>query len=247
MTDLLTLQHLLKELKLGGMANTLQRILRKAEQQGLSIQDVLHDLLIEEKKHKQERSMHYRINQAKLPFTWTLETFPFHQKPSINKTQIMTLAGLEFVQRGDNIVFIGEPGTGKTGLALSLLRKALIAGYRGKFYKVQDLLDELYATLADRSSSKLLKRLCNFDLLLLDELGYLTLNEQQMNMFFKLMDERYTAGKSSIITTNLDYEKWYDILEPKSMVDALLDRLKHNCITIAIEKGTLRRPKYPTE
>ncbi|MFO7803127.1 MAG: ATP-binding protein, partial [Desulfovermiculus sp.] len=151
MTDLLTLHHLLKELKLQGMANALERILKKAEKQGLSIQETMHDLLIEEKKHKQERSMHYRIHQAKLPFAWTLETFPFRQKPSINKTQIMTLAGLEFVQRGDNIVFIGEPGTGKTGLALSLLRKALVQGYRGKFYKVQDLLDELYASLADRT------------------------------------------------------------------------------------------------
>ena len=246
MTDL-RLHHLLKELKLQGMANALERILKRAQQQGLSIQETLHDLLIEEKKHKQERSMHYRINQAKLPFAWTLKTFPFREKPSINKTQIMTLAGLEFVQRGDNIVFIGEPGTGKTGLALSLLQKALVQGYRGKFYKVQDLLDELYASLADRTSSRLFKRLCNLDLLLLDELGYLTLNTQQMNMFFKLLDERYTAGKSSIITTNLKYEKWYDTLKPKTMVDALLDRLRHNCITISIEGDTLRQPKYPVE
>ena len=81
----------------------------------------------------------------------------------------------------------------------------------------------------------------------LDELGYLTLNTQQMNMFFKLLDERYTIGKSSIITTNLTYEKWYDILKPKAMVDALLDRLRHNCITISIEGETLRKPKYPVE
>ena len=247
MTDLLHIHHLLKELKLQGMTNALERILKKAEKQGLSIQEVLHDLLIEEKKHKQERSMHYRINQAKLPFAWTLETFPFHKKPSINKTQIMTLAGLEFVQRGENIVFIGGTGNGKTGLALGLLRKALVQGYRGKFYKVQDLLDELYASLADRTSSRLFKRLCNLDLLLLDELGYLTLNTQQMNMFFKLLDERYTSAKSSIITTNLKYEKWYDILKPKSMVDALLDRLMHNCVTISIEGDTLRQPKYPVE
>ncbi len=242
MTNILNLQYLLKELRLKGMEMALEQELSKAEKKGLSIQEFLYELLLEEKKHKQEQSLHYRLLKAKLPFDWTLETFPFHRQPKIDKTRIMTLAGLEFIQRGDNVIFIGETGTGKTGLAISLLRKALVEGYRGKFYKVQDLLDELYASLADRSSSKLLKRLCNLDLILLDELGYLTLNQQQMNMFFKLMDERYTAGKSSLITTNLQYEKWYDILRPKSMVDALLDRLKHRCVTIDIQGDTLRRP-----
>ena len=242
MTDLLTLQRLLQELRLKGMESALERVLIKAEQQGLSMQEALYELLLEERRHRQERSLHYRMNQAKLPFDWTLESFPFPRQPSIDKGRVMTLSGLSFVQRGDNIVLIGEPGTGKTGLAIGLMRKALIQGYRGRFYKVQELLDEVYASLADRSNSRLLKRLSNFDVLLLDELGYLTLNQEQMNMFFRLMDERYTRGKATIITTNLVYEKWYDILEPKSMVDALLDRLQHRCVTINIEGESLRRP-----
>jgi len=243
MTDIMTLQNLLSELRLKGMQMALETLLEKANKQGISIQEFLHEMLLQEKKFKQERSIQYRINQAKLPFEWSLDTFPFHLKPSINKTQIMTLSGLEFVERGDNIVFIGEPGTGKTGLSIGLIRKALLEGYRGRFYKVQDLLDELFASLVDRSTSKLLKKLTNLDVIIMDELGYLTLNQEQMNMFFKLMDERYNKSKSTIITTNLTYEKWYDILKPKSMVDALLDRLLHNCITINIENGSLRRPQ----
>jgi len=242
MTDLPTLQRLLQELRLKGMDSALERVLIQAEQQGLSIQEILYELLLEERRHRQERSLSYRISQAKLPYDWTLESFPFPRQPSLDKSWIMTLSGLSFIQRGDNIVLIGEPGTGKTGLAIGLMRKALVQGYRGRFYKVQDLLDELYASLADRSNSRLLKRLSNFDVLLLDELGYLTLNQEQMNMFFRLMDERYTKGKATMITTNLVYDKWYDILKPKSMVDALLDRLKHRCVTITIKGESLRRP-----
>jgi DNA replication protein DnaC len=82
--------------------------------------------------------------------------------------------------------------------------------------------------------------LCRFDILLLDELGYLTLNKEQMNTFFKLMKERYEAGKSTIITTNLEPDDWYDLLQPKDMVDALLDRLYHRCVVIKIDGPSLR-------
>ena len=234
---------LLEELKFKGMAQSLDKQLAQAQKQGSSVQKILYQLLVEESRFRQERSLKYRIKNAKLPFDWTLNTFPFEQKPEINKTQIMTLSGLDFVQQGTNIVFIGKTGTGKTGLATGILCLALLNGYRGRFYYVQDLLDELYASLADRTTPKLFRYLCNLDILLLDELGYLTLKPEQMNAFFKLLSERYDANKSTIITTNLDYPKWYDLLQPKDMVDALIDRLKHRCITINITGSSLRTNK----
>ncbi|MFC1834121.1 ATP-binding protein [Thermodesulfobacteriota bacterium] len=97
-----------------------------------------------------------------------------------------------------------DPGTGKTGLAIGLLREALVSGLRGRFYKAQDLLDELYASIADRTTARLLKRLVRYDLLVIDELGYLTLNVEQVNAFFKLMDERYSR-KSTIIASPSGY------------------------------------------
>ena len=118
-----------------------------------------------------------------------LITNPFEKQPDINKNQIMTLAGLDFLQRGENIIFHGKTGVGKSGLAVGILRQALISGFRGRFYDVQRLLDDLYASLADRSTTKLLNALCRYDVLVLDELGYLTLNKEQMNAFFKLMKE----------------------------------------------------------
>jgi DNA replication protein DnaC len=235
------LHKLLIDLRLKGIANVLDRELNRAEKKGSALDSILYRLLAEELAHRQERSMLYRLNHAKIPWDWTLKTFPFDKQPGVRKLQIMSLAGLSFIERAENIVFIGNPGTGKSGLASGLLHQALIDGYRGRFYNAQDLLDELYASLADRTTPKLIKRLCNYPILVIDELGYLTLKPEQVNAFFKLMGERY--GKSStIITTNLEYEEWYDLFRRKPLVDALLDRLKHRCITIKINGPSLRVP-----
>ena len=235
------IEQLLIDLKFKGMLKVLDEQLALAEKSGLSIYEVIYNLLAEELRFRQERSMIYRLQIAKLPWEWTLNSFPFDLQPGIQKSRIMTLSGLDFISRRENIVFHGKTGVGKTGLAVGILRQAIIAGYRGRFYNVQDLLDQLYASLADRSTPKFLNALCRYDLLLLDELGYLTLKKEQMNAFFKLMKERYEAGRATIITTNLQPEQWYSLLEPKDMVDALLDRLNHRCINIHIDGPSLRK------
>jgi len=231
--------ELLETLKFKGMATTLDNQIALAEN-GTAAQEIICNLLQEELRFRQERSMHNRLRNAKMPWDWTLNSFPFEEQPDVNKNQIMTLAGLDFLQRGENIIFHGKTGVGKSGLAVGILRQALISGFRGRFYDVQRLLDDLYASLADRSTTKLLNALCRYEILLLDELGYLTLNKEQMNAFFKLMKERYEAGKSTIITTNLEPEDWYTLLKPKDMVDALLDRLYHRCVVIKIDGHSLR-------
>ncbi|HDH05381.1 MAG TPA: ATP-binding protein [Nitrospirae bacterium] len=231
--------ELLETLKFQGMAMALESQIALAEK-GAAAQEIIYNLLREELRFRQERGMQNRLRNAKMPWDWTLNSFPFKKQPDVNKNQIMALSGLDFLQRGENIIFQGKTGVGKSGLAVGILRQALISGFRGKFYDVQHLLDDLYASLADRSTTKLLNALCRYDILLLDELGYLTLNMEQMNAFFKLMKERYEAGKSTIITTNLEPEDWYNLLKPKDMVDALLDRLYHRCVVIKIDGLSLR-------
>lgn len=229
------------ELRLRGMANVLDQELSRAEKNGRPVSEVMYRILMEEHAYRQERSLNYRLKQARIPWDWTLQTFPFEKQPGVNRAQLLELNHLSFIDRVENIVFIGSPGTGKSGLAIGLLRQALTSGYRGRFYNAQDLLDELYASLADRTTPKLINRLCRYDLLVIDELGYLTLKPEQVNAFFKLMGERY-GKKSTIITTNLDYPEWYDLFKRKSLVEALLDRLKHHCITITINGPSLRVP-----
>ena len=235
------LHQLLAQLRLQGMAQCLEAILAQADAQALPPGEVVRRLLEEEWRHRQERSLAYRLSQAKLPWDWSLESFPFARQPGVNAAQIKSLAGLDFIERAQNIVFIGPPGTGKSGLAIGLLRQALVNGYRGRFYKAQDLFDELYASLADRSTSRLLNRLSRYDLIQVDELGYLTLKPEQVNAFFKLLDMRY-GHRPTLITTNWDYPDWYELFQRKPLVDALLDRLQHHCITIRIDGPSLRVP-----
>jgi DNA replication protein DnaC len=236
------LEQLCASLKLKQISKVLERELTRAEKQGATVREVLARLLREEYLYRREQSMKYRIDRADLPERWTLETFPFDQQPGVNRTQIRQLAELDFVARAANVVFIGETAVGKTGLATGILIKALENGYRGLFVKAQDLFDEMYASLADRSSRRFVNRLLRIDVLLIDELGYLNLRPEQCNIFFKLMEERYRR-KSTIITTNLDYEQWYEFLGQKSMVDALLSRLRHHCTTVRIAGACLRPPE----
>ena len=237
------LREILQELHLQGMSNALDKALDQAEKEATPAVEVLYRLALEERRVRQEKSLANRLKQARMPWDWTLESFPVSHQPGVNETQIKTLAGLDFVHRGENLVFIGPPGTGKSGLACSLLRQACFNGYRCRFYDAQALLDELYASLADRTTPRLLKRLSNYDLLLIDEIGYLTLRPEQVNAFFKLMELRY-ARKASILTTNLDYPAWYDLFKRKPLVDALLDRLRHHCITVRINGPSLRVPEH---
>lgn len=237
------LRDLMAELRLKGMATALDAEMARAEREGVAASEVILHLLLAEKDHHRERSLLYRLNRAKIPCDWTLRTFPFEKQPGVRKAQIRELAGLGFVERGENIVLIGNPGTGKSGIAIGLLREAILSGYRGRFYHAQDLLDELYASLADRSSTRLIKRLRRLDIVAIDELGYLAIKPEQANLFFKLMEERY-GKRSTIITTNLPFSSWYDLFQNKSLVDALLDRLKHHCITIHINGPSLRVPSH---
>jgi DNA replication protein DnaC len=135
-----------------------------------------------------------------------------------------------------------SPGTGKTGIAIALLREACLNAHPGRFYNAQLLLDELYASLADRSTPKLLTQLARLQPLLIDELGYLSLKPEQSNAFFRLMDQRY-GRVCTIITTNLEPDQWYPLFNNKALVDALLDRLQHRCITIRIDGPSLRTPE----
>jgi len=240
------LDQLLKSLKLKGVASCIERELARATKNSCSYSEFLERIFREEYIHRQQRSLDYRIRQACLPQPWTLSTFPFDRQPGVRQTMIRELAQLDFVTCANNLVFIGPTGVGKSGLASALLRKGLENGFRGLFIKAQDLFDQMYGSIADRSSRHLINRLMNIDILLIDEMGYLNLQPQQSNLFFKLMDERY-CRKSTLITTNLEYEEWYEFLGKKTMVEALLDRIRHHCITIRIDGPSLRQPLSPAE
>jgi DNA replication protein DnaC len=240
MTD--EIAQLLKNLHLGRIAEIFDEELANAEKSDLGYQELIARLLRAQWHRAQENALAWRIERAKLPEKWTLESFPFKKQPGVSQKQIRGFAELDFIAKAENIVFIGPTGVGKTGLASGLLLKALQSGYRGRFIRAQDLFDEMYASLADRSTRKLLSYLSRLDVLLIDEMGYLNLKPEQTNIFFKLMEERYRR-RATIISTNLDYEEWHNFLGGKALVDALLSRLRHQCHTVRIDGPSLREPQ----
>ena len=234
--------QLLSSLHLGRIAEIFDDEVKRAEKEDLSYSTFIARLLRAQWHHRQESALTWRIKQAKMPEQWTLESFPFKKQPGVSQKQIRTLAELDFIGRAENIVFIGPTAVGKTGLASGLLLKALQNGHRGLFISAQDLFDEMYASLADRASRKLLNRLARIDVLVIDEMGYLNLKPEQTNIFFRLMEERYQQ-KPTIITTNLDYPEWAHFLGNPGLVTALLSRLRHHCHTIRIQGPELREPQ----
>ncbi len=234
-------EQLLNNLHLRRMLSIYEEQLRAAEKEDVSYSEFVARLLRAQWHARQEGALEWRIRRANLPERWSIETFPFPRQPGVNRKQIRTFGELEFIAKAENIVLMGPTGVGKTGLACGILLKALENGQRCQFIRAQDLFDEMYASLADRSTRQLLKRLARLDVLLIDEFGYLNLKPEQSNIFFKLMEERYHRH-ATIITTNLDYEEWHNFLGNKVMVEALLSRLRHYCHTVRIQGPSLRDP-----
>jgi DNA replication protein DnaC len=160
------LRALIDQLRLQGMAGALDAELARAEREAIAAPELLYRLLSQEAASRRERSLAYRLMLARLPWRWSLDSFPFDRQPGISKAQIQTLAGLDFLRRADNVLLSGKPGTGKTGLGIGLLREACLNGYRGRTYDAQVLLDELYASLADGTTTRLLGQLSRMQPLL---------------------------------------------------------------------------------
>ncbi len=234
----------LEALKLRKMREIAAEELKSAQAKKPSYSAFLLNLLRQEHEDKRQRAIQSRVAQASLPERWALETYPFHVQTCVSKKQHLEFAELDFIARAENIVWMGGTGVGKTGLASSILLKALYAGRTGRLVKAQDLFDEFSASLADRSTRALLKRLSRLDVLLVDELGYVEPQPGQINNFFRLVENRY-GKKPTLITTNLGYKEWPKFLGNGPMASALLRRLLHNCHTITFPKGVnLSKPKY---
>jgi DNA replication protein DnaC len=244
------IHNLLDELKLRHTRETIAESLKEAQKTKPSYSSFLLNLLEQEYGNKRNRAIASRIKKSGLREYWTIETYPWHIQKCLQKhrSAILELAELDFIDRGESVVFIGNSGVGKSGLASGLLLKALYAGKTAYSIKAQDLFEDLGASIADRSTKSFLKRLSRFDLLLIDEFGYVTpTHDSLINNFFRLMESRCNR-KSLILTTNLGFREWPKFLGNGPLVSALLSRLLQKCHTFLINGINLCNPdlKLPT-
>ena len=234
-----TLSKDLRNLKLSGIAKTLEVRNEQAIKEKLSYMEFLELLIEDEFANRKDNSYKKRFQKAHFPFTKTLEEYDFNFQPTLNRQEIYNLATCEFIRKKENVVFIGPPGTGKTHLSISIGIKALQQGYKVIFTTVSDMMGALFESKADNSYAQKLKYYLSSDLLILDELGFRKLNEQIVDQFYEIISQRYEKG-SLIITSNKTFDEWGNIFWDSILASAILDRIVHHCHLVLIKGESFR-------
>ena len=211
-----------KQLKLPTFLNY-EDIIRQLDKDK-SYADFLLELLKTESSQRQENNQKRRIKAAKYPYLKTIDEYDLSRLKHVKEPFVWELAGCDYIDKCQNVVMIGNPGTGKTHLAIGLGMKACMNGYSVRFYTAASLATELVEASDYKRLTKLERQLASVDLLIMDELSYLSFNRHQSDLLFKVISDRSEKG-SIIITTNLEFSKWTELFDNPTMVSALVDRI----------------------
>ncbi len=176
---------------------------------------------------REETQRQRRFKKARFPDIKTLDDFDFEVQTSVEESRLKDMAELAFIEQNENIVFLGPPGVGKTHLAIALGVAAVEAGYNVLFCRAEQLVDDLYASLADGTFKQELGRYLKYDLVIIDELGFLNLDRTASNHFFQVINQAYEK-QSIIVTSNRPFQEWAGLFDDSVVVSAILDRLLHH-------------------
>lgn len=229
----------LKEFKLAGMVKTLELRLKQAQEDNLSCSEFLGLMLEDEVNSRSDNKRSRLYKGAHLPFEKGIEDFDFAFQLSIKKAEILELATCRFLEKKANILFIGQPGTGKTHLSVALGLKALGYGKEVLFTSVWEMIQRLQASRADFTYQKKIEEYLKPELLILDELGYRSMAEKTVEDFFEIVSRRYEKG-SIIITTNRSLTEWDKVFIDRTLTSAIVDRLMHHSVIIEIKGESYR-------
>jgi DNA replication protein DnaC len=242
MTELV---HKLEQLQLTSICQELDHVLADAASRNLSHLEMIEWLADIELEGRTKRSIERRFRLSKLQVKLGIESFDFnhHKSRTQVKNKILRLLDLNFITQGTNVVIIGNPGTGKTYLAKIIGWKACQANCRILFTTAMNMVNHLVASQVDHSLVRKLKTYTDPTVLVCDELGYLSLDQQTSNLFYQVISTRHAERRSTVITTNSPFSEWGNILFNTTIATAIADRLVENSEIFLLGGPSIRKPK----
>ncbi|MDQ5852929.1 MAG: IS21-like element helper ATPase IstB [Chloroflexota bacterium] len=229
----------LKRLRLPTIARDYVALAREAEATNAGYVAYLQAVLEQEVRQRDENQLHRRLRQADFPYEKRLEDFDFSAVHTLQPARVMELATGTYISRHENVILVGPSGLGKTHLLIGLGRAACFAGYRVIFRTAMALANELELAQQELRLERLQRHYRKYDLLLVDELGYLPVSRTAAQLLFALCSDRYERASVGL-TTNLDFGHWTEVFQDERMTAALLDRLTHRSHIVVLEGTSYR-------
>ena len=251
-TPQVLLEHYLKQLRLPTMVREYGKLGEQCAKEGATFEVFLLRLVESEMMDRERRATERRIKAAKFPVSKSLESYNFLDMPTLNKKLVVELSRCEWIGRRENVLALGNSGTGKTHIGLALGLAACQQGFRVRFTTAAALVHELIEARDEKRLLRYQKNLSRQELLIVDELGFVPLSKTGAEMLFEILSQRYERS-STLVTSNLPFAEWTEVLGSERLTGALLDRLTHHVHILEMNgdsyrlKQSRRKKNPPTE
>lgn len=231
----------LKRLRLPTIRRVYATMFTRAEQGEWTYREFLEQLLAEEIAHRADTRQQRAVTKAKFPFLKTIEEFDFEFQRSVKRQMLGSYLGPELVSEGRSLILLGEPGRGKTHLAIAIAYKAIQNGYDARFTTAAQMLNVLHQAAREGDVEHALAPFLAPDVLVIDELGYLSYGADAANSLFQVVDRRYLKRKPILITSNKDPDAWGGVLHDPDLAEAIVDRLQEHGEILRLKGKSFRR------